>query len=114
MNKEMISFSQRMSKKNNEFVGSYDPRFDVITQESFSDRGRVLQRNVVKTTDNAEFMAQYSPNDFRIENLVAVGALQDGKRYTYNPSRLDMMDKVDSAFEILNDIADNNVNNTNE
>lgn len=116
MNKEMISFSQRMKKKNNEYVGSYDPRFDVIAQETFSEKGRVLKRSVVKTTDNAEFMAQYSPDDFRIENLVAVGALQDGKRYTYNPTRLDMMDAIESGFDILTDIADmnNNVNNTNE
>jgi len=111
MNKEMISFSQRIMKKRNDYVGSYDPRYDVISQETFADKGRVLKRSVVKTADNAEFMAQYSPDDFRIENLVAVGALQDGKRYTYNPSRIEMMDAVEKGFAVLNDIAENNNEN---
>lgn len=108
MNKEMISFSQRMMKKSNDYVGSYDPCFNVIAQESFAENGRVLKRSVVKTSDNSEIMAQYSPDDFRIENLVAVGALQDGKRYTYNPSRIEMMDAVEKGFTVLNDIVDNN------
>lgn len=115
MNKEMISFSQRMMKKSNDYVGSYDPCYEVISQENFADKGRVLKRSVVMTTNNADVMAQYSPDDFRLENLVAVGALQDGKRYTYNPSRLEMMDAVDKGFTVLNDIVDNNNdNNTDE
>lgn len=115
MNKEMISHSQRMMKRSNGFVGSYDPTYEVFAEETYADNGRVLKRSVVKKLDISEFMAQYSPADFRIENLVAVGALQNEKRYTYSPSTMDMMDSVNDVFDILTDIADNNnVNNVNE
>lgn len=114
MNKEMISHAQRMMKKSN-YVGTYEPTYEVIDTETFAEKGRVLKRSVIKTLDLSEVMAQYSPDDFRIENLAAVGALQDNKRYTYNPSRMEMMDNVDKAFDMLNTIADNNnVNNVNE
>ena len=111
----MISHAQRMAKKSNDFVGSYDPTYEVFAEETFAQDGRVLKRSVVKKMDMSEFMAQYSADDFRIENLAAVGALQDNKRYTYNPSTMEMMDNVGAAFDYLTDVVDNNnVNNTNE
>lgn len=112
---KMIPHSMRLMKKSNSYVGDFNPCYEVMADETFAENGRVLKRTAVKTLDMSEVMAQYSPDDFRIENLVAVGALQDGKRYTYNPTTLEMMDNVDTAFNILNDIADNNnVNNVQE
>lgn len=112
---KMLSHAQRLMKKDNRYVGDYNSAYEVYANESYAENGRVLKRSVVKNLDNAEVMAQYSPDDFRIENLVAVGALQKDKRYTYNPTTMEMMDSVGLAFDILSDIADNNnVNNVKE
>lgn len=112
---KMISHSTRLMKKSNRYVGDFNPVYEVMSDETFAENGRVLKRTAIKTLDMSEVMAQYSPDDFRIENLVAVGALQDGKRYTYNPTTMEVAENVENAFNILNDIVDNNnVNNVQE
>ena len=114
MNSEFISHSARLMQPHETFVGEYDSTYEVMSEEPFVDNGRCLRRSVVKTVDNKEIMSQYSPDDFRIENLVAVGAFKDGKRYTYNPTTLEAYDTLDSALEVIEDIYDaqnNAVNN---
>lgn len=112
---KMKSYAQRLSEKKSDFVICFDPTFEVNEIESFAENGRVLKRSSVKVRDNREVMAQYNPDDFRIENLNAVGAMHDAKRYTLNPSTMEMMDAVNNGFEVLNDIVDmsSDLNNSN-
>ncbi len=105
------SYYQRLFSAPEPYIGEYEPTFEVMSQENFVENGRCLIRSCVKTVDNAEAMSQYSPDDFRMENVIAVGATMDGKRYQYVPSRMDMMDAVNNAGEILNDIVDMYQNN---
>lgn len=107
------SYYQRLFSAPEPYIGEYDPVFEVLSEENYVDNGRCLKRKVVRTVDNREVMSAYSPDDFRIENLVAVGADKDARRYQYTPSTLEMMDSVNTAGEILLDIAEA-VNNNEE
>ena len=112
----LISHAQALFRKNDGYVGKFDPTYEVITMENVSDGKRCLKQSVVTLRDNSVEMAKYDVADFYLENLAAVGALQDSKRITLNPSTMDMIDAVDNGFEILNDIYDynNNTKNTDE
>ena len=103
MNK-IVSHQEALYRKSESMPGVYDPVYEVITNESYVDNNRVLKRSSVVEKDNSVEMSKYHAEDFYLENLVALGALQRDKRYTLNPSAMDMMDAVENGFEILDDM----------
>ena len=113
---KIVSHVQALFRKSNDYVGEFDPLYEMAVTEVSAEKGRVVKKTVVKTIDAREEMAKYDANDFRLENLMAVGALHDEKRFTYSPSTMDMMDVVNGGYEHITDIdaalaADNNNDN---
>ena len=105
---EMISYFKAVYSHRDPVEKFYDPSYEVNSVETFAENGRLLKRSVVAVCNNAEVMSQYNPNDFKIENLEAVGAIGSLKNSKLNPTNIEAIDSVNDFAEYMNDLADLN------